>query len=109
MTCDNCAKLKEQSRLAQAEAAFLRKAMESWHQENSGPEGPTVWAYWIDEEIGKVLASPGPGAKMLAVVNTARNAICGCTGLGRDGGHVIGCWMPRLIEALRALDGGDHA
>ena len=69
MTCDNCAKLKEQVRIAQAEASEIRKIFSRYKQyHDDGPDTPECNAQKltmrrISEDIARV---SGPGAKLLA-------------------------------------------
>jgi len=70
MTCDNCAALQEQLRIAQADSANARDALSMLYQETAD--------YIKINNLGdvhhnqsmklarNVLATPGPGAKLLA-------------------------------------------
>ena len=39
--------------------------------------------------------------KLLMLTRAAREAQCECSLLQRDSGHVVGCWMPDLQEAIK--------
>lgn len=51
----------------------------------------------------------GPDAALIAAApelyEAADRAQCGCTVQERESGHIVGCWMPDLIAALKKARG----
>jgi hypothetical protein len=42
--------------------------------------------------------------RLTALLEVAKQAQCRCRVSERDSGHVVGCWMPALLEAIERAE-----